>query len=138
MSFMHPMRWILISSTLVGVLALAYLLLTHGPHASFWPKCHFKRLTGLHCIGCGMTRGSHALLQGDVLAAFRYNPLLFSLLALALLAGVWELLARWTGKDLPLRLRPRWPMLWTLIGLFLAFWVLRNVPAWPFTLLAPP
>ena len=125
-----------------GLIALgalvAYLLVEHGPHASFWPKCHFKRLTGLHCIGCGMTRGSHALLQGDLLLAFRYNPVLMTLAGLGLLALLWELLARCSGKDLPFRPRPRWGLLWAVLSVLLAFWVLRNIPAWPFTLLAPP
>lgn len=138
MTSMHRMRWTLISSMLVGVLVLACLLLEHGPHATFWPKCLFHQYTGLHCAGCGMTRASHALLQGDPITAFRYNPLVMGLFALGLLAAIWELVARVSGKDLPFRIRPRLAMVWVLIGLFLAFWVLRNIPAWPFTLLAPP
>jgi hypothetical protein len=27
---------------------------------------------------------------------------------------------------------------WVILGLILAFWLLRNLPTWPFTLLAPP
>lgn len=44
--------------------------------------CVFHELTGLYCPGCGMTRTVLALLKFDFAQAFRYNPLLFSLLPL--------------------------------------------------------
>lgn len=37
--------------------------------------CPFKRLTGLPCPGCGMTRAYLALLRGDISGAFQLHPL---------------------------------------------------------------
>lgn len=56
------------------------------------PKCPFKLLTGLNCPGCGLTRMIHALLHGDVVAAWHFNAVL---LVLGLPLLVW-LFARWT------------------------------------------
>jgi hypothetical protein len=40
--------------------------------------CMFKRMTGLGCPGCGMTRSFISLGHGDLAMAFSYNP-----------AGLW-------------------------------------------------
>lgn len=37
-------------------------------------SCSFKRLTGVECPGCGLTRSVVCLVHGDFLAAWRYNP----------------------------------------------------------------
>ncbi len=37
--------------------------------------CPIKRITGLPCPGCGMTRGCAALLRLDFAEAFRWHPL---------------------------------------------------------------
>lgn len=42
-----------------------------------WPGCWFRRLTGLPCPTCGATRSALSLVHGDLLAALRYNPLIF-------------------------------------------------------------
>ncbi len=39
------------------------------------PLCPFKRVFGIDCFGCGMTRGFIAILQLDFISAFQYNPL---------------------------------------------------------------
>ncbi len=44
--------------------------------------CLFKRLTGIACPTCGFTRGALNLLQGRIVEAWLYNPLLYSTLAL--------------------------------------------------------
>jgi hypothetical protein len=36
--------------------------------------CTMRRLTGMNCPGCGMTRSFIALAHGDVAAAWSYNP----------------------------------------------------------------
>jgi hypothetical protein len=45
--------------------------------------CLFKRLTGLPCPTCGMTRGVLAFLGGHVGLAFAYNPLALGVATLA-------------------------------------------------------
>jgi hypothetical protein len=42
-----------------------------------WPGCWFRRLTGLPCPTCGATRSALSLAHGDLMAAWRHNPLIF-------------------------------------------------------------
>lgn len=91
------------------------------------PPCVFHKLTGLWCPGCGTGRALKAIFtEGDFLTALKMNPLLVVglpiLLAVALFRPAW------------LR-RPA--VGWALVSLVIAYWVLRNLPWWPFTLLAP-
>ena len=64
--------------------------------------CLFKRLTRYSCPTCGATRGVLSILRGDVPAAWRLNPLLFTVLAAAgvllaiRLAFGWAVRVEWT------------------------------------------
>lgn len=135
---MRPNRALLLALlVLIGVLAL-WLLRERGPHAGWWPGCLFHQMTSLHCPGCGMTRATHAALHGDWAAAFRHNALGMVLLPLALLGVGLELLGWARGGRPWLRLTP-WRGLALATALAVcAFWLLRNLPWWPCTLLAPP
>jgi hypothetical protein len=98
------------------------------------PACPFYALTGLYCPGCGSTRCLHALVHLDLAHAMATNPLL--VVALPLLA-IMALNAA------GLRMRVLAPLLKTLadprlwLWLLLGYAVLRNLPWYPFTLLAP-
>lgn len=100
-----------------------------------YPKCVLHQLTGLHCPGCGTARAAHAALNGEVRQAVAYNPLVpvvLPVVGVALARSVWT----WAA-GVPLRpARRRWPMRLLLV-VVIAFGVLRNVPVYPFTLLAP-
>lgn len=73
-----------------------------------------------------MTRAAHALLHGDVAAAFRFNPLGMALIPLGLVAFA-------AGMR---RMGPK--TAWVLALVVIMFGVLRNLPGQPFELLAPP
>ena len=101
-----------------------------------WLFCPFHRLTGLYCPGCGSTRAIHLLLHGQVLAALRHNVLVFP--ALAYLGWAFVVYQRQVWFDGPPRPpHPVWVYRILVVGL-VGFWVLRNIPIWPLTLLAPP
>jgi hypothetical protein len=93
---------------------------------SIFPPCPLHHYTGLWCPGCGTTRAMHQLLHGNVAAAFRFNPL-----AISLLPVMGYLVVR--GEENAIK--PVW--IWTLLGVVVVFGVLRNIPIYPFTLLAP-
>ncbi len=126
----------------LGVLALAFaawMLRKSGPSGLPWlPGCSFHYLTGLHCPGCGMTRAAHATLHGRIGEAFRFNPVGMILLPLAVVGLGLEILGWIRGKPLPFRLSVGVAGAWAIVWIVAGFWILRNLPWWPFTLLAPP
>jgi hypothetical protein len=104
--------------------------------AGFFPVCPLYSLTGIHCPGCGLTRGFHALFHGDVITALHYNALLpvFAFLFAFVFVSLVLIVVR--GRGLSWRIFPPSAMYGFLI-LAAAFFVLRNLPFYPFTLLAP-
>ena len=103
--------------------------------AGFFPTCPFHAITGLNCPGCGMTRGFNALLHGDILGAIQFNALLpffaflFSYFALSLF------LVAVRGNGLSWKIFT--PKVVTVFLIFtVVFAVVRNLPFYPFNLLA--
>ena len=56
---------------------LAYLWVRDPSDSGLTPPCLFFTLTGWYCPGCGSLRALHQLFNGNVLAAFWLNPLIF-------------------------------------------------------------
>jgi len=122
----------------MGLLGVGVLLSRYGPDAAFFPKCLLHRFSGFHCPGCGMTRAAYAVIHGDVSTAFWLNPLWMVLLPVACLLAVWKWWGWLRGRPVALPwLSHKW-MAWGGLAVLLAFGVLRNIPHWPFSLLAPP
>jgi Protein of unknown function (DUF2752) len=118
---------------LVVLAVAAFFLRKMGPEGlPALPRCTFHQLTGWHCPGCGMTRAAHAALHGEILQAFRFNPLGMLLLPLASAGLALEILSWVRGRPQGFRLSVGSKGGWVILGLILAFWLLR------FPLLAPP
>ncbi len=130
-------RAMVVALGILLLLVAAYMLRQHGPHG-WLPGCFFWKLTGLHCPGCGMTRAAVAALHGHLGVACRFNPLGMVLLPLALVGIAIELLGWVRGKPLPCRLQLGAYGGWCIAVAVIVFWILRNLPWWPCTLLAPP
>lgn len=135
---MHRNRALIVALLLLCGMVALWLLRENGPGSSLLPPCLFHQLTGLHCPGCGMTRATHAALHGDLAGAFRHNVLGMILLPLAMLGIVLELLAWTKTSRAGWRLVPPRGLAWLLGLAVISFWLLRNLPWWPFNLLAPP
>jgi len=85
-----------------GIIVLAFLLsvdaqgqvrlpLTNTPLP---PSCWFRRMTGIDCAGCGLTRSFISMAHGRFAAAFWFNPVgpvLFVLVAVQLPYHVMQL-----------------------------------------------
>ena len=48
--------------------------------------CIFKKLSGLSCPGCGMTRAWLSFLKGDIGKAFYYHPLFWMIIVIPAIA----------------------------------------------------
>jgi hypothetical protein len=115
----------------------AYLLYRFDPaKCAVYPPCLFHVITGMYCPGCGSTRALYQLLHGHVVKAFRFNPLMVAALPFLSYALVAEGVFAVTGRTLP-TFRPKWNLARTILYIIVAYWILRNVPIYPFTLLAP-
>jgi hypothetical protein len=104
--------------------------------AGFFPVCPLYSLTGLACPGCGMTRGFHALLHGDISSALGYNLLLPAILFFFgyLFMSLFLTVAR--GRGLSFKLfNPT--VVWSFFAVALVFSVVRNLPFYPFSILYP-
>ena len=99
--------------------------------------CPFYALTGLYCPGCGSGRAATALVHLDVLTALR-NNILFVLYVLPCAYYIAKLYLKIVfGKDnLPWK-EPKNGVYIFVILSFILYWILRNLPWTPFTLLAP-
>ena len=110
---------------IIAFVALCVLYAVNPSKSRLFPPCPLYWLTGLYCPGCGSLRAMHLLLHGNIKGAFGMNPLMvLSLPVLGLLL-----------------MRPRWAYLrwmpWAAFTLLVVYGVARNIPMWPFTLLAP-
>lgn len=125
--------WTVVALAMVPVAAV--LRAAWPAMAERMPECSVRRWTGLHCPGCGGTRCTARLLEGDLAGAFAMNAAV-TVIALScgglLLAGVWR---EWRGASSVLRVPAAW--LWSLAWLVVVFALVRNLPGWPFTLLVP-
>jgi hypothetical protein len=130
-------RWLLVLFALCVPAGLVFLYAVPPVDSPFYPRCFFNMTTGMHCPGCGLTRCLHALLHGDILQALAYNALAVVLiLPLLLVETVRLTIPVFTKKPLA---RARYSTLFfrLLLVLFVAYWIVRNIPVHPFTLLAP-
>jgi hypothetical protein len=121
---------------LLAVATLGFLYVFNPATTSLYPTCPFFWATGCYCPGCGTLRALHQLVRGHLSAAFGLNPLTVASLPFL---GYWVVSeAKLAVMGYPLRkifLSPR--AVWALLVLILAYWVLRNLPFYPFTVLAP-
>ena len=135
-SLLHQKRWLRL---IVGIgapaaaLALAAIFLT----LKKTPPCLFYEITGLYCVGCGTGRALMALLQGRLYAALRYQPMLICMPVLVYYV-VKLYVAFVFGRDiLPFpKVKSKWVAI-VITVVIVAYWILRNVPAIPFSYLAP-
>ncbi len=115
-----------------AALTVAAILLTGGVYALIVRAagggipCVFRLTTGLRCPGCGVTHMLLSLLRLDFAAAFRQNAALLCLSpALLALAAVWGIrYVRYGTHSLG---KPAQICAWVLIGLLLAWGMVRNL-----------
>lgn len=133
---LKPLHLAGLTAAAIAAVVGFWLLRNFDPGAAHspFPECMFRAFTGWYCVGCGMTRALHALAHGDVPRAFSMNPLAMTLLAISPLLLGWKL--GWQPAWLrPLVAVVAEPKFWLL--LLPAYWIARNLPWFPFTLLAP-
>lgn len=116
--------------TLVGsAAALGYLAAVDPNEPGHYPLCPTQALFGVDCPGCGVMRGTHALLHGDVGGAVDHNVLLVVLVPLAVFLWARWALRAWRGETAAVtaaQFRRRNALVVTALIAVLAFGVIRN------------
>lgn len=123
--------------SIIGGIFLIYFLFNPSSHSFFVP-CPFKYLTGYHCPGCGSQRAIHQMLHGNLVSAFRLNPLLtlsLPLIFFGLGTIAWNFIY---DTNLRVKLFYSNRFIYVYFGIVLVYWILRNIPFVPFNYLAPP
>ncbi len=81
----------------------------------------------MYCPGCGATRASYALMQGDIGYAIQLNALFVLVFVPLGIVGFAWWIASLAGVRVPAFNPPLW-LVWALVGLIGVFWVVRNLP----------
>ena len=117
----------------VGVVMLAVF---DPARCGVFPPCPVRYLTGWYCPGCGSLRAIHQLLRGNLRAAWALNPLTIILLPFLTYGLASSALFEISGQGLP---QPFLRAFWirALGAAIILFGIARNLPLYPFDLLAP-
>jgi hypothetical protein len=132
--------WRKISAVGLTILACAFslvLFVCDPAEDHLFPPCPFHALTGLHCPGCGTLRAIHQLLHGHLLTALAFNPLAVIAAPFVGVSLLRQLRMVFGGQTLAPRRTMAGGWIWAMLGIILLYWLLRNLPWHPFTLLAP-
>ena len=126
MTSLHKLVWVCAGLIVLGIIAV--YLIFDPTQSDLFPKCPFMMLTGLKCPGCGSQRVIHALLNGDVAAAWDHNAFMVAMLPLIVLYLLSEIFrTRFNGLYRVLN------SIWAVGAVFVVvmlWWILRNVFGW--------
>lgn len=125
-----------LATALVAVVLGVWALRTFDPSQADSPflPCLFHAITGWHCPGCGLTRALHALVHFDLARALAMNPLVVLCMPVLSLMAWHEFDGRRVLPAAAARVLFD-ARFW--IALLVLFGVVRNLPWWPFSWLAP-
>lgn len=77
MKIIHRKRKMLCLLLIIMAGIMVWVLYEKGMPPTKWlPPCMFYKLTGFSCPGCGCTRAVEALIEGNIMACIRYNPII--------------------------------------------------------------
>ncbi|WP_167616406.1 DUF2752 domain-containing protein [Maribellus sediminis] len=119
---------------IVGV-AVVFFVLDPNKHEIF-PKCMFHSLTGAYCPGCGSQRALHSLLHLDIAGVISYNFLFLPAALLIVYHYAHPILNKVFNRKLPNLFYMKYTP-WVIFTVVIVFWIFRNLPWYPFSVLAP-
>lgn len=116
-------------------LAVLFFILNPSEHEIF-PKCVFHSITGYYCPGCGSQRAIHSLLHLNFYSVVSNNFLFLPAVLIVIYHYLRPVFNKRFNCKLPnifyLKSTP-----WIILIVIVIFWILRNVPFYPFSILAP-
>ncbi len=133
----HWLKIVLIHAGLLLLVSLMVIIYRFNPLEHGWyPPCVFHKFTGLYCPGCGSARAIHSLLHGNFMNAADHNFLMVLFTPYILFHFITAYLEKIFNIFFPYYLIPE-SWLWGIMGLFIFYWIIRNIPSEPFIFFAP-
>jgi hypothetical protein len=131
------MKKILNTGLLIGFTGLAVLFFVLDPSKhDIFPRCLFNSITGYYCPGCGSQRAIHSFLHLDFAGVVTQNFLFIPAFLLIFYHYSHPFLNKFFRWKLPnifyFKSTP-----WIIFGVIIIFWIARNLPFYPFLVLAP-
>ena len=93
------------------------------------PSCPWKTNLNIDCAGCGATRMIESIFKLDFYQAFRYNLLLFCLLIIFIIYGLYIIICKIIKKNYYKMQNRDWLMILIFVILFM---ILRNIPGFEY------
>ncbi|CDF57446.1 DUF2752 domain-containing protein [Thermobrachium celere] len=109
----------------------------NNPATSKYPTCPFLYITGYYCPGCGSSRAYYNLMHGRIKDAFSLNPLMVLSIPFVIYYCIGEIGIYVNDRPIIRRTvisKKGYKIIFFIIVLY---WILRNIPYYPFILLAP-
>lgn len=125
----------LFGTAMFGVTLLYYFF--PASEYDFYPGCFSFQFFHLLCPSCGAQRSFSALLQGRLVTALQFNLLLPVSIPVILVAFFRYLHNSFNEKKKPIFPFVHRTTPWVILITILAYTILRNIPSYPFQLLAP-
>ncbi|NNK23186.1 MAG: DUF2752 domain-containing protein [Winogradskyella sp.] len=101
-----------------------------------FPKCPFYVLTNFHCPGCGSQRAIHDVLHFRIGEALLHNVTIVVIVIL-LLSKLYAVISKRYFEKYYYNLSHKTYFTYAIVFIVFAYWILRNIPHYPFTALAP-
>lgn len=122
---------------LTAFLAASVYYYFNNPATTLYPPCPFLYLTGFYCPGCGTSRAFHQLLHGNIAGALGYNPLMVISIPFIIYLFISYFEIKINGRYIAPRIIFSSTFYGIIFTVIFGYWVLRNIPVYPFVLLAP-
>ncbi len=124
----------------IGLLAfgliVAILYYFINPSFNFFPRCPLYATTGIYCPGCGSQRALHDFLHLDIRGVLGHNVLfLFGILVFTYHFSIKILNTYFKKGYQNILYHRKTPII--ILVVVIGYWILRNIPIYPFNLLAP-
>lgn len=111
----------------------AYLYIHGNPFI-----CIFNSLVGLYCTGCGSGRAAYDLIHGNIIEALDHNFLMIMFLPFIIYYLFKRYITIVINRDLlPSVYISHKMFVSIIIIIIIIFTIVRNIPIYPFSLLAP-
>ena len=122
---------------LLLIITVAFLYFNINPsEVNFFPKCPLYLTTGIYCPGCGSQRATHHLLNFNFIGVLQQNILyMLGLVLLGYHLTITSLNLIFKKNLYNYLYHPKTPIF--LLIIIVVFWILRNIPYYPFNILAP-